>query len=149
MPERRIDTAIEIDARAERVWEVLIDFASYPAWNPFLKKVEGTAKPGAKLRVYYEPPGKSRMSFRPTIVELVRHRELRWCTSLIMSSLFEGEHIFHLEDKGRTCKLQHTERFSGLLLPLLGTELFEMTRTGFEAMNAALRSRAEMMATVT
>jgi hypothetical protein len=127
---------------------VLIDFASYPAWNPFLKRVEGTAKPGAKLRVYYEPPGKPRMSFRPTIFELVRQRELRWRTSLVMSSLLEGEHGFHLEDKGRTCKLHHTERFSGLLLPLFGTGLFEMTRTGFEATNAALRSRAELTAIV-
>jgi hypothetical protein len=117
-------------------------------WNPFLKRVEGTAKPGAKLRVYYEPPGKPRMSFKPTMVEVVRQRELRWRASLIMSSLFEGEQVFHLEDKGRTCKLHHTQRFSGLLLPLFGTELYEMTRTGFEAMNAALRSRAEMTATV-
>jgi hypothetical protein len=147
MPEHRIDTAIEIAAPAERVWEVLIDFASYPAWNPFLRRIEGSAKPGSKLRVYYEPPGKPRMSFRPTIVELVRQRELRWRTSLVMSSLLEVEHAFHLEDKGRTCKLHHTERFSGLLLPLFGTELFEMARTGFEAMNAALRSRSEMMAT--
>jgi hypothetical protein len=46
------------------------------------------------------------------------------------------------------CLLHHTQRFSGLLLPLFGTGLFEMTRTGFEAMNAALRSRAEMTATV-
>jgi hypothetical protein len=127
---------------------VLIDFASYPVWNPFLKRVEGTAKPGAKLRVYYEPPGKPRMSFKPTMVEVVPQRALRWRASLLMSSLLEGEQVFHLEDKGRTSKLHHTQRFSGLLLPLFGTELYEMTRTGFEAMNAALRSRAEMTATV-
>lgn len=88
------------------------------------------------------------MSFRPPIVELVRRRGLRWRTSLIMSCLFEAEHVFHLEDKGQTYKLHHTERFSGLLLPVFATHLFEMTRTGFEAMNAALRSRAETTATV-
>jgi hypothetical protein len=48
-----------------------------------------------------------------------------------------------LEQQTEACRLYHTERFSGVLLPLFGEGLLEATRRGFEAMNAALKTRAE------
>ena len=38
---REIQTEIETDAPPEDAWRVLTDFASYPAWEPFVKKVLG------------------------------------------------------------------------------------------------------------
>jgi uncharacterized protein YndB with AHSA1/START domain len=34
---KELHTEIEIDASAERVWDILTDFASYPQWNPFIR----------------------------------------------------------------------------------------------------------------
>jgi hypothetical protein len=48
-----------------------------------------------------------------------------------------------LEQRAETCRFLHAERFSGILLPFLGEELFEAIRRGFESMNAALKLRAE------
>ena len=31
----KLQTEIEIDADADRVWTILVDFAAYPEWNPF------------------------------------------------------------------------------------------------------------------
>jgi len=45
--------------------------------------------------------------------------------------------------KGEACRVYHTERFSGVLLPLFGEGLLEATRRGFDAMNAALQTRTE------
>jgi hypothetical protein len=39
------------------------------------------------------------------------------------------------------------EEFSGALVPLVGSRLFEDTRRGFELMNRALKERAERLPT--
>ncbi|MBI4544746.1 MAG: SRPBCC family protein [Gemmatimonadetes bacterium] len=37
---------IDIEASAERVWQVLTDFAAYPEWNPFMRSISGTLEQG-------------------------------------------------------------------------------------------------------
>jgi hypothetical protein len=60
--------------------------------------------------------------------------------------LFDGRHSFDLAPVGRSeTRLTQAEEFSGILVPLMGTML-ERTRAGFEAMNDALRVRAERSA---
>jgi hypothetical protein len=51
--------------------------------------------------------------------------------------------IVQLEQRDVACRFHHNERFSGILLPLFGDRLLQSTREGFEAMNAALKKRAE------
>jgi uncharacterized membrane protein len=48
---KEVSTEIEIEAAAERVWEVLTDFAKFPRWNSFIKQLSGEARTGAKLEV--------------------------------------------------------------------------------------------------
>jgi len=36
-----ISSEIEISTSAEKVWQVLTDFDSFPEWNPFIKMIEG------------------------------------------------------------------------------------------------------------
>jgi hypothetical protein len=141
---REIVTEIEIDSPAERVWEVLTDFAAYPQWNPFIRRAEGELREGARLEIRIEPPGGRGMTFRPVLLEVRRPTELRWLGRLGLRGLFDGEHVFSLEplDRGGV-RLVHRERFTGLLVPLLWRPLERSTREGFESMNGALRSRAE------
>jgi len=48
MPRLDIVTDIVIDAGAERVWGVLTDFASYPEWNPMIRRASGELAPGRR-----------------------------------------------------------------------------------------------------
>ena len=139
---RLIDTRIEIAAPPLRVWSVLIDFARFPEWNPFITRIEGAPKPGARLRVEIKPPGKSAMTFTPVVVAARPGKELRWRGRLLLPGIFDGEHAFELEERGGICSFRQSERFSGLLVPLLGGAL-AATEHGFQAMNAALKRRAE------
>ena len=41
VPMKELHSEIEIDASAERVWGILTDFASYPEWNPFIRRISG------------------------------------------------------------------------------------------------------------
>lgn len=48
-----------INATAQEVWDVLIDFKNYGQWNQWNVKLEGEAKIGSKLKAYTEVDGKS------------------------------------------------------------------------------------------
>ena len=84
------------------------------------------------------------MTFRPVVLTVTPGRELRWRGRLLMPGLFDGEHAFQLEMLSTAgCRLHHAERFSGLLVGLMSGSLLDATREGFEAMNGALKRRAE------
>jgi hypothetical protein len=140
----RIETEIEINAPAERVWSLLMDFPSYPSWNPFICSIEGKPVVGQSLNVLIQPPGSGAMRFRPTVLKVEPNREFRWKGKLLVPGLFDGEHYFKLEPKpGGGLVFRQGEMFSGLLVPLLKRSLDGATKQGFIAMNEALGREAE------
>ena len=59
MAKRRIETEIDINAPAAKVWAVLTDFPKMPLWNPFITAIAGTPAAGERLTITVRPPGKS------------------------------------------------------------------------------------------
>lgn len=141
---KELRTEIEIQASAERVWQLLTDFASFPQWNPFIRWAKGDVRVGAPLEVRLQPSGGSGMTFKPTVLKSDPNHEFRWLGRLLLPGLFDGEHIFTIETLG-TNRVRFTQRevFTGLLVPLLARSLDSSTRRGFEEMNQALKRRAE------
>ena len=85
------------------------------------------------------------MTFNPTVLVASPERELRWRGIVMGRWIFACEHYFVLEQAGpRMTRLTHGEYFSGLLEPLImsGSAL-AATKQGFDAMNDALKRRAE------
>jgi hypothetical protein len=141
---KELRSEIEIQASAERVWELLTDFASYPQWNPFIRRASGTARPGERLEVFIQPPGARGMTFRPNVLIAEPNRELRWLGHFLIPGLFDGEHIFTIEPLGtQRVRLVQREIFTGWLVPFFARKLDTHTRRGFEEMNRALKARAE------
>src|SRR5215218_8053512 len=141
---KELRSQIEIEATAERIWQVLTDFAAYPEWNPFIRRVNGQPEVEEQLVVRMRPSGTRGMTFRPTVTKVESNRQLRWLGHLLVPGLFDGEHIFEIEklDEDRVLFIQR-EVFKGLLVPLLARSLDRNTQRGFEEMNRALRERAE------
>ena len=141
---RELHTHIEIQATAERVWHVLTDFASYPQWNPFIRRASGEIEIGARLEVRLQPSGARGTTFHPIVLKAEPNRELRWLGHLGIRGLFDGEHVLAIEPlEGSRVRFRQRETFSGVLVPLLARMLEEDTRRGFEEMNQALKARAE------
>jgi hypothetical protein len=139
-----VETEIEIRASAERVWELLTEFASYPRWNPFVRSIEGELLVGHNLSVFIQPPGSGGMRFRPTLLTVSPTRELRWKGKLLLPGVFDGEHYFKLEAAPNGGVLfRQGESFTGLLVPLFRKSLDGATKQGFIAMNEALKREAE------
>jgi hypothetical protein len=140
---RTIQAVTDIAAPVRTVWSVLTAVPEYADWNPFITSMHGELVVGSRVDVRIEPPGGRPMRFRPTITEVNEGRRLEWLGRLVLPGIVDGRHSFTLADlgHGRT-RLTQSEEFSGLLVPFTATVL-ERTRAGFEAMNEALRARAE------
>jgi hypothetical protein len=141
---------IEINASAQRVWDVLMDFAAYPQWNPFIREISGKPEDGERLRAVMHPPESRPSTFRPKVISARSPNyqppfQFRWRGSLVIPGIFDGEHYFILEplDMGKT-RFIHGEKFTGLLVPYLWERMLHTkVRRGFGEMNLALKERAE------
>ena len=139
-----VRTEIEINATPDRVWSILEEFAAYPEWNPFVRKIEGRPEVGTRLRVLLQAPGGRAMTFKPVVQAADESREFRWLGRLALPGLFSGEHRFRIEPTGDgRVRFHQEETFRGLLVPLMARSLDRDTKAGFEAMNRALKERAE------
>jgi hypothetical protein len=140
---RELRTEIEFDGTPEEVWKVLADLPAHAEWNPFLTRIEGDLRPGAKLAVRFEPPGERGITMHPTLLAAESGRELRWLGHLLVPGIFDGEHGFAIEQVGPgRVRFTQSERFRGILVPLLWRKLRDGgTAKGFRAMNEALARR--------
>ncbi|NMM48515.1 SRPBCC domain-containing protein [Marinigracilibium pacificum] len=135
----KIHTEISINSSPENVWSILTDLENHRMWNPFFEEISGELKKGKKINVKIDGT-----RFRPEILVLNTNHEFRWKGKLFFSGLFDGEHVFRLNQISENQVLFiHEEIFSGILVPLFKSKLLNETRAGFEQMNKALKKRVE------
>ena len=141
---KELTTSLDIEASPQAIWQILTDFSAFEQWNPFIRSISGQAVQGTKLEVHIQPPGGQGMTFKPTVLVVEPEREFTWLGHFLIPGLFDGEHRFCLEPLGdNRTRFTQSERFGGLLVPLLAKDLDTKVRQGFEAMNQALKTRAE------
>jgi hypothetical protein len=139
-----ITTSIIINATAENVWSILTDFENYMQWNPFITSITGAIKVGNTLQVTVAPPNGNAMKFKPTLLVVNEHKELKWKGKLLLKGLFDGEHQFEIIDnKNGTVTLVQSENFTGILVPPFKKTIKINTKNGFVLMNEKLKERAE------
>ncbi|MBL1077014.1 SRPBCC domain-containing protein [Nocardia sp. 2] len=145
VPMREISTSIEIDASPDYVWQVLTDLDQYPRWNPFIVEAVGDLRPGCRLRLRMVPAHAKEMTFDPEVLTADPCRELSWLNRLLLPGIFDSEHRFALTPlPGRRTRLEHSARFTGLLVPCT-REAIDNSGTAFARLNVALKQRAERM----
>jgi hypothetical protein len=136
-------TEIEINASAERVWQILSDFESFPDWNPFVTKVAGKPKVNEILKIEVQLPESRRLKFEPIVLKAEPNKELRWVGVLPLNS-FRGEHFYQIEASAENkIRFIHGEDFSGWLVRLIWVLDGKKIEKGYRIMNEALKKRAE------
>ncbi|MGK5110838.1 MULTISPECIES: SRPBCC family protein [unclassified Geodermatophilus] len=140
---KRLIADVDIAATPDQVWRVLTDLAAYPAWNPFIVRAEGVVEPGRRLTLTMQPVGGRAATLHPRLIEVDVGRQLRWRGTVGIPGLMDAEHTFTLEPRGSDTRLIQLEEFRGVLVPFLAASLDRTTLPAFEAMNEALKSRAE------
>jgi hypothetical protein len=138
-----VSRSIEIAASPGRVWTVLSDLGSHARWNPEIAVVSGRAVKGAELTIRVHSTGGT-ATLHPTVETAEPGRELRWLEHYHdVSGLADGRRRFLIEPSGPgRVRFTQAETFRGIAVPFLHGTL-RASCSGFDAMNAALKNRAE------
>ncbi len=140
---KRICTTVDIEASPSDVWEILSDLKEYQSWNPFIVKVHGKLQTGEKLDVSLKV---SNLIFdlKPLVLNTETNKEIRWKGHFLLNGLFDGEHIFRIEEmEDGNIHFINCEKFTGVLVPLFMYLIKRNTENGFNAMNEQLKKMAE------
>jgi hypothetical protein len=107
--------SVTIDANAQVVWKILTDAPGFPRWNSTITSIEGQIREGEKLVL--RAPGTDR-TFTPTVSGVVANERMIWSGGF--APMFKGVRTFELKSRpGGGTDFDMTERFSGLMLPLI------------------------------
>ena len=66
---------IEIDAPAERIFDILTDLPAYAEWNPFTPRVESTLRLASDTLIWEEGGVTHRVEGAPSLADAVRVAE--------------------------------------------------------------------------
>ena len=103
-------------------------------------RLEGRVAPGEKVTAYTKiSPDRA---FPVTVTEFVPEQGMTWSSGMPLG-LFKGERTFTLTPQSNgTVEFTVREVFSGLLLPLIGRSIPDLT-SSFEQFASGLKRRAE------
>ena len=137
-------TTFAVDAPAARVWETLVALDRYPEWNPQIPQASGRLEPGEQIALRLALPGRPPMDLTATIEEARPDMLLTWRGHVGAPWLFEGYRRFEIAPVSPgQARVTHVEDVHGLLAPLFGLALGSRVQSSHDALNAALKSRAE------
>jgi hypothetical protein len=141
---KEIRTEIEINASPEKTWEILIDFNSYPQWNPFIRQIDGTPIVGTTLKIHLHTSSGKNRTYQPTVTKVEPSHELRWHGKSFIPGIFDGERIFIIESvKTNRVRFVHMEIFTGVVVALIGNRLDKDMNQSFVKMNDAFKEKVE------
>jgi hypothetical protein len=140
-------TDFEVDASAEQVWAVLIDFESYADWNPSLPSISGELREGSTVSLTLAMPGRPSLNVKAQLQEVAPNRRLTWHGNVGADWLFAGDREFTIhplaEDKVR---FTHVENVRGLLFPVFRALMGGAIQRHHDTLNSSLKNRAEARA---
>lgn len=137
--------SVEIAAPAQVVWDVLLDYARYPEWNPYTVRVESGCRLGDPVDLWLPDP------LKPG--ELMHQRE--WVCVVEPPNRFAYEMLptaeldvharrdQHIEDTETGSRYWTTDEFSGPLADVVMKHSGAWVKAGFDAVAVALKSRVE------
>ena len=138
-----VSRSVDISAPAARVWEVLSALHSYAKWNPEITVPSGQAVPGAALTIRVH--SKSGVTtLHPKVKVVTPGKEMTWKGHYQdIPILGDDEHRFTItETAPGQVRFTQTETFRGIIVPFTHGVL-DKSCSKFDAMNAALKKRAE------
>lgn len=137
---KKFSASTTINAAPEKVWQILIDVSGYPAWDKSMDHIEGQLTLGEKVKFFTRL---SDQAFPVTVTAFEPARRLVLTGGLPLG-LFKSERTHSLTptEQNQT-QFQTEEIFSGLLLPIIGRNLPDLT-ANFVGFLAALKQQAEL-----
>ena len=138
---------VEIDAPAGFVWDVLVDYARYPEWNPYTIAVETSLELDDRIDLTLNNPDGSEGTFvnREFIRIVDPPHHLRYDTGDEMEGIFAVRDQWINELGLDRCAYYTTDTLSGEHAALVMELNGEWVKAGFDSVAYALKARAEAL----
>jgi hypothetical protein len=134
---------VGIQAPAEVIWEIIHDISRWQEWNPTYPRATGEVRIGDTLTLALALPGQPEQEIKAKVLDWVPNEQLHWQLSM-MGGLIKTLRYIEISPLAETgCVVDNGELFGGLMGPSLGKRMRGPVRRGFQAMNEALKARAE------
>ncbi|KAA5834922.1 SRPBCC domain-containing protein [Saccharopolyspora hirsuta] len=138
---------VEIGAPARFVWDVLVDYASYPEWNPYTVQVATTLEVGAPIDLTLPNPDGAAGTFvnreHVRVVDPPHH--LRYDTGAEIPGIFAVRDQWITPLGEHRCSYRTTDAFSGKHAARMLETTGPWIKAGFDAVAHALKKRAEQL----
>jgi hypothetical protein len=136
---KRYSASTQISAPPEVIWKILTDARRYPDWDPAMDHIEGKLALGETVKFFTKL---SSQAF-PVKVTAFEPNRTMVLTGGMPLGLFKSERTHTLTPANNGQTLFKTEEiFSGLLLPIFGRNLPDLTEN-FRTFVAGLKRQAE------
>lgn len=136
---KKYSASIVIRASVEKVWGILNDANNYPTWDLSMDRIEGKLALGETVKFFTKL---SAQAFPVKVTAFESNRKMV-LTGGMPLGLFKSERTHTLTaNKDGTMTFHTEEIFSGLLLPVFGKNIPDLTEN-FKNFAAALKKQAE------
>jgi hypothetical protein len=144
MPQDRIEHRLGIATPPDVIWGIISDLAGWSAWNPSYARASGRLSIGAPIALDATFPGVKSMHSEGRIVDWVPDIQLLWRVKLPMFG--RSLRYLEIEKLGDTnCIFANGEILEGFGARYVSQRQRAAAYRGFEAMNLAVKARAEQM----
>ena len=132
-----------INAPAELVWDVIMDFESYGLWNTFCPSMKGDAVLGSPLEMQVDLGN----GLQPQVEYITK---IEPCQTVVWSMenkpgdpihANRAQHLTPIDE--RSCRYVSVDEFSGDMMVPMIEQLGEQVERGFNACAVGLKARAE------
>lgn len=138
----RIEHRTGVAASPEKVWEVIADLERWGEWNPMHPEARGVIAIGGSLEVAEVLEGEPGRLHQVVIPDWAPELQLIWANKrAFLSSSTRYFEIEKLSDNA--CVLANGEIFSGWRGEAWARDRRAAFKAGFEAVNEAIKARAE------
>ncbi|MGB1016388.1 MAG: SRPBCC domain-containing protein [Nannocystaceae bacterium] len=113
-----------IDAPIENAWHGLVYLHDWPQWNNLVPRASGEVVVGAQLEFQIRrDDGKGLRAHRPVVLTLAPPKKIVLAASFGHQRLLRLVHSFYFDNQGSELRLRQTWDATGLLVPILRSEL--------------------------
>ena len=136
---------VEIEAPQAFVWDVLVDYARYPEWNPYTVRVDTRLEVGADVVLHLPDPANPGATFTTTEVMRVIDppHHLQYDTADHLPGIFAVRDQWVTDLGGGRSSYRTSDVFSGEYAQAAFDMQGQWVKDGFDAVARALKVRAE------
>jgi len=136
---------IVINAPAELVWDILLDFKNYGEWNVFCPSVKGEPVVGAALEMQVDL-GNGLQQQVEYVTRLDPHHSITWSMENKPGDPVHADRTQRITpiDEG-SCRYLSVDEFSGEFVPQMMEAMAEVVELGFNRCAEGLKARAEAL----